>query len=47
MHVYIVVCESAYGEQIERVFTSEIKADAYLAERQKEQPYYFFSIKKY
>lgn len=47
MHVYVVVCDSAYGEQVERVFISESKADAYLAERQKEQPYYCFSIKKY
>ena len=47
MYVYVVVFEGAYGEQIDKIFTSESKADAYLAEQQKERPYYFFSIKKY
>ena len=47
MYVYVVVCKDVFGEQIEKVFISESKADAYLAERKKEQPYYFFSIKKY
>ena len=47
MHIYVVVFEGAYGEQIDKVFISQSKAEAYLAERQKERPYYFYIIKKY
>ena len=38
MHVYIVICETSYGDAIDKVFTSSPKAYEYCEEQNKEHP---------
>jgi hypothetical protein len=36
MHIYIVICETAYGDAIDKVFTSSPKAYAYCREQNEK-----------
>lgn len=47
MMVYVVVMNGAYGAQIEKIFISKSKAEAYCAELQKQHPYYYFEIEEH
>ena len=38
MHIYIVICETAYGDAIDKVFTSSPKAYAYCEEQNEKHP---------
>lgn len=38
MHIYIVICETKYGDAIDEVFTSSPKAYAYCEEQNKKYP---------
>ena len=38
MHVYVVIYESAYGDAIDKIFTSSPKAYAYCEEQNKNHP---------
>ena len=38
MHIYIVLYESAYGDVIDKIFTSSPKAYAYCDEQNKKYP---------
>ena len=47
MMVYVVLLDGAYGAQIEKIFTTKIKAEACRAELQKQYPGYCFYIEEY
>lgn len=38
MHVYVVICEGAYGDEIDKIFTCSPKAYAYCDEQNKKYP---------
>ena len=44
MQVYVVMCDGAYGAQIEKIFTHSGKAQAFLEEQQKLFPSFSFYI---
>lgn len=47
MTVYVVLINGAYGAQIEKIFTTRSKAEAYLTKLHKQHPYYYFYIEEY
>ena len=47
MMVYVVLIDSAYGAQIEKIFTDKSKAEVYRAELQKQHSCYYFYIEEY
>ena len=47
MMVYVVLLDGAYGAQIEKIFTTKIKAEACRMELQKQYPGYCFYIEEY
>lgn len=44
MQVYVVMFDGAYGAQIDKIFTSKVKAEAYMAEQQKVSSCYTYYI---
>lgn len=47
MVVYVVLMDGAYGAQIEKIFTSKSKAEAYQMELQKKHPYYYYYVEEH
>ena len=47
MLVYVILSESAHGVEIEEIFTTKVKAESYLTELEKQNPYYFFRIEEH
>lgn len=44
MMVYVVLLEGAYGVTIEKIFTSQTKAEEYKVELKKQDSYSFFRV---
>ena len=38
MHIYVVICETAYGDAIDKIFTSSPKAYEYCKEQNEKYP---------
>lgn len=47
MMVYVVLLDGAYGAQIEKIFTTKTKAEAYRMDLQKQYPCYCFYIEEH
>ena len=47
MMVYIVIVEGVYGHEVDKVFTSKVKANAYCNEQNQKYPIFNHYVEEY